>query len=311
MDGETQYDTEQFFNLSLDMLCIASIDGYFKRINASFERILGWPTAELLSRSFFDFTHPEDLEATVKEVEKLGRGIPTVKFEHRFRCADGSYRHLAWTSFPVKETGLLYAIARDVTERKQSEEKINGLAAKLRLANNQLRDLASSDPLTGLKNRRAFDERLAYLIAVIYRTEESISLLMLDVDHFKQHNDQYGHQAGDQILMTIASLLAQNTRAGDTVARYGGEEFAVILPNASAQVAILIGEKLRIAVQNHPWEMKPVTISVGVSTASFEKEKEKMMHTDLGVKLIQEADQALYESKSRGRNLTTHISQKG
>jgi diguanylate cyclase (GGDEF)-like protein len=111
--------------------------------------------------------------------------------------------------------------------------------------------------------------------------------------------------------VTIASLLAQNTRAGDTVARYGGEEFAVILPNASEEAAILIGEKLRMAVQNHPWEMKPVTISVGISTASFEKEKEKMRHTDLGVKLIQEADQALYESKSRGRNLTTHISQKG
>lgn len=305
-----KYDLERFFTFSIDMLCIAGTDGYLKQINPSFERVLGWTTEELLSRPFFDFIHPDDLNATLKEVEKLASGIPTISFENRYRCSDGSYRHLFWTSFPEKETGLLYAIARDITTRREAEEKLNMLAAELKVANEKLLDLASTDALTGVKNRRAFDERLSYSLAVSRRAETSISLLLVDVDHFKQFNDQYGHQVGDSILVNIASLLMQTTRESDTVARYGGEEFAVILLNASAEEAMLVGEKLRKAIQNHQWEFRPVTVSVGVSTVSFEKEFGKG-DAHNGTKIIQEADQALYYSKSHGRNRTTHSLQSG
>jgi PAS domain S-box-containing protein len=117
------HEFEKFFDLSLDMLVIAGTDGYFKRVNPAWERTLGWPNEALLGRPFVDFVHPDDVEPTLREIEKLSKGIPTVSFENRYRCADGTYKHLLWTSFPEEETGLLYAVARDITEFKQSQEQ--------------------------------------------------------------------------------------------------------------------------------------------------------------------------------------------
>ncbi len=117
------HEFQKFFDLSLDMLCIAGTDGYFKRVNPAFERTLGWPAETLLGRPFNDFVHPDDVESTSREVEKLSQGIPTVSFENRYRCADGTYKHLFWTSYPEAETGLLYAVARDITELKQMQRR--------------------------------------------------------------------------------------------------------------------------------------------------------------------------------------------
>jgi len=102
----------KFFDMSLDMLCIASTDGYFKRVNAAFIRELGWPREELLRRPFLDLVHPDDVEETVKEIEKLSSGSPTISFENRFLCMDGGYKLLRWNSYPEEGTGRLYAIAR-------------------------------------------------------------------------------------------------------------------------------------------------------------------------------------------------------
>jgi PAS domain S-box-containing protein len=109
---------QKFFDLSLDMLCIAGTDGYFKRVNPAFERTLGWREEDLCSQPFVAFVHPDDVEATLREVEKLSEGIPTVSFENRYRCADGTYKDLVWTSYPEPETGNLYAVARDISELK-------------------------------------------------------------------------------------------------------------------------------------------------------------------------------------------------
>lgn len=117
------HEFEKFFDLSLDMLVIAGTDGYFKRVNPAWERTLGWGSETLLGRPFVEFVHPDDVEPTLREIEKLSQGIPTVSFENRYRCADGSYKHLLWTSFPEEETGLLYAVARDITEFKNSQEQ--------------------------------------------------------------------------------------------------------------------------------------------------------------------------------------------
>lgn len=106
----TQFRT--FFDVSLDMMCIAATDGYFKRINHAFVRELGWSESELLGRPFVSFVHAEDVEATLREIEKLAAGEPTIHFENRFLCADGTYKLLRWTSYPEEGTGRLYAIAR-------------------------------------------------------------------------------------------------------------------------------------------------------------------------------------------------------
>lgn len=110
------HDFHKFFEVSLDMLCIAGTDGFFKRVNPAFERTLGWSNEELLSQPFLDLVHPDDVAATTREIEKLAEGIPTISFINHFLCADGTYKCLRWTSHPEPETGLLYAVARELTE---------------------------------------------------------------------------------------------------------------------------------------------------------------------------------------------------
>lgn len=165
-------------------------------------------------------------------------------------------------------------------------------------ANTRLETLATTDELTGLKNHRAFQENLSDQIALADRMLTPLSLLMIDVDHFKSINDTFGHPVGDKYLQTIAEILQNNSRKVDFVARYGGEEFAVILPNTNPLSAMLLAEKLRKAIEAEPWVEKPVTASFGVSTLTGDvSDKTQLVHL---------ADQALYISKARGRNCLTH-----
>lgn len=115
-------ELERLFDLSLEMLCIADTNGYFRRLSAAFQRTLGYDLEELCSRPFVEFVHEEDRQRTLEEVGKLSEGIPTVHFENRYRCKDGSYRWLAWTAMPEEQGGLVYATARDITDAKRSDE---------------------------------------------------------------------------------------------------------------------------------------------------------------------------------------------
>jgi PAS domain S-box-containing protein len=134
---------QNYFDLSRDMLCIAGHDGYFKRVNPAFELILGWSSEELMSRSFLEFVHPDDLEKTENEIGRLAQGLPTISFENRYMCLDGSVKRLAWTAHPEPEAGLIYAIARDVTdlhrERKDAEDRIEYLKDRLEKTEAKLR----------------------------------------------------------------------------------------------------------------------------------------------------------------------------
>ncbi len=125
----------KYFDLSLDLMCIAGTDGYYKRVNPAFHRTLGWSEEELLSRPLMDFVHPDDLAVTEEELQKLGQGVPSISFGNRVRCADGSFRHLVWTAHPEPETGMVYAVARDVTEaryaREQAQQEIQYLRSRL------------------------------------------------------------------------------------------------------------------------------------------------------------------------------------
>jgi PAS domain S-box-containing protein len=117
-------DRDRFFTLALDMLCIAGMDGYFKRLNPAWERTLGFSIEDLLAEPFLNFVHPDDREATVAEVRKSASGVNTIAFENRYRCKDGSYRWLHWTATPLPDRQLIYAAARDITERRRAEESL-------------------------------------------------------------------------------------------------------------------------------------------------------------------------------------------
>ena len=119
--------TERDFDLSVDLLCLAGVDGYFKVLNSSWERTLGWSSDELMSRPYLDFVHPDDRDATAVEAAKLAAGFQSVHFRNRYRCRDGSYRWLAWTATPALANGTIYAGARDVTSAVLAEEQRHAL----------------------------------------------------------------------------------------------------------------------------------------------------------------------------------------
>jgi diguanylate cyclase (GGDEF)-like protein len=159
-----------------------------------------------------------------------------------------------------------------------------------------------TDPLTGINNRRFFDENLQDFMKSLSRSGGTMSLLLIDIDFFKKYNDTYGHIEGDKCLKTIAGILQETvTRAGDFVARYGGEEFAVVLPNTDEEGARMIAEKLHqnIRKQRIPHESSEaaphVTISIGGTTGKVE-------HTQSEEEYIQRADEMLYAAKQNGRN---------
>jgi diguanylate cyclase len=169
---------------------------------------------------------------------------------------------------------------------------------KLESANVQLEALATTDGLTGLKNHRTFQERLAHEYQRARRYGTPLSLVLLDVDHFKDFNDTFGHPAGDAILQRVAALLQTEARVTDCLARYGGEEFALLLPETDAQGAVSTAERIRQLIAGAVWEQRAITVSVGAYT--LDATIESAAH------LVEAADKALYQSKTEGRNRVTH-----
>ncbi|RKH10489.1 PAS domain S-box protein [Corallococcus sp. CA047B] len=145
--SEEAEERERFFQLSPDMFCIAGIDAYFKRVNAYFVQVLGWSEPELYRFPFLDLVHPDDREATRREVSKLSQGIPTLRFENRFRCKDGRYKWLAWAARSVPAQGLIYAAARDITEQKVAAQERERLLEALRDSEARFRNMADHAPV--------------------------------------------------------------------------------------------------------------------------------------------------------------------
>lgn len=184
----------------------------------------------------------------------------------------------------------------DITHQKLALEELVLKRSQLELANRKLQKLAMKDSLTQALNRRAFDERLEEEIHRCARSKLPMSLLMLDIDHFKQYNDSFGHVAGDEALRQVVRVLTEAGRVDDIIARYGGEEFAIILPNTGAAGCALVAEKLRFAVAAIVGTPRPLTVSVGGTTLDL-----RTTHITAD-RIVHMADEALYSAKAAGRN---------
>ncbi|AVV50669.1 MULTISPECIES: sensor domain-containing diguanylate cyclase [Leptospira] len=310
MNFKKEYDLEKLVNNSIDLLSIVDLKGNVLLVNPAFERTLGWKEEELLGRDPFHLLHPEDREMTLQEFKKLNQGLPTLSHQNRYICADGNYKYFTWTASPDLNSGLIYVTGKDISEMIESNSKISQLAAELKDANDKLFEQASTDPLTKLKNRRAFNEDLNRLIHLAQSQGTSLSLLMIDVDFFKDYNDKFGHPAGDKVLIEIALLLTRTLRKCDILARYGGEEFIIALPNASQTDSVEITERLIQAIREFAWEKKSITISIGISTLTFPLGGSLPIEENVCLtNLIESADRALYASKTEGRDRFTHFTE--
>jgi diguanylate cyclase (GGDEF)-like protein/PAS domain S-box-containing protein len=451
-----EQDRERVFSLSIDPICVADFNGYFKDINSAWTGLLGWSKEELLSIPWFSFVHPDDAAATEAINQELRQGRSVKDFRNRYVGKDGRTRWLEWNAIPDVEEELIYAVARDVTDQiksqetiKLNEERLHSLLKLSQMSNvsdekirayaleeivrltrskagylhfvneetnslelvawskdvrkacqadktrhypldkagvwadsvrlrrpvihndfenvpdkkgmpeghfpirrhmsvpvmddgrivavagvgnkeaaydesdaNQLTLFMSSmwsiikqkraqqilkkysmeDGLTGLANRRRFDEALENEWQRALREQQPLSLIMLDIDYFKEFNDIYGHQAGDDCLKKVAACLRKNVRrAGDLVARYGGEEFVVVLPNTDLEGAREVADAMNRTVRDMNLRHKGshgrdhLTISAGVACGIPSRGHDP-------VKVLEKADQALYRAKRAGRD---------
>ena len=197
-------------------------------------------------------------------------------------------------------------LREEMKKRKAREKELLKTSKKLKKANKKLEKMASMDGLTGLANRRLFDEILEKEMRRAKRKDTVISLIMADIDNFKDYNDNYGHQAGDECLKKIAKAIEDTTnRPADLAARYGGEEFSVILPATDNKGAIKVAEKIReniisLEIEHEKSEVADfVTLSLGVTSSKINGEVAQKRIEEF----IEKADKALYEAKENGRNM--------
>jgi diguanylate cyclase (GGDEF)-like protein len=214
-----------------------------------------------------------------------------VHFQNRYLDKDGGVHWIEWTSVGVASEERIYAVARDVTERKLLEQQL------------ELR--SRTDPLTGMLNRRSFDESLAAQLAYARRYKRSGALLIVDLDRFKQINDEFGHAAGDEALRAVSRLLAENLRETDTVgrdegglvARLGGDEFALLLPETDAAGAEAVAERLVAALAAEPLRIgeREVRLGISIGVATFGQGEFSAAED-----LLAAADRAMYVVKAAG-----------
>lgn len=296
-----QKSQEQFRLLaenSSDMITLHDSDGSYLYTSPICKEILRFEETELLGKDAYLFIHPDDLEQVQISHQKLlnkGYSMST----YRIRRKDGEYiwfesanKLLQGTD---KEDPKLIVVSRNINKRKLAEQK-------LQEANELLKRLSSIDGLTGVSNRRTFDERLVMEWKRSLRNSTPLTLIMLDIDYFKAYNDTYGHQGGDACLKQVATTVQETLgRSSDLLCRYGGEEFCVILPETDEGGAVTVGEKIRKAIEDvqipHAGSKISSWVTVSVGTATIVP----IINMD-PTTLISNADKAVYEAKKAGRN---------
>jgi diguanylate cyclase (GGDEF)-like protein/PAS domain S-box-containing protein len=279
---------------SSDMVTRIGLDENLRYVSPSSTRVVGWAPEQLMGKSALIGVIAEDRPAVEATVAALKRGdISDARLLYRTRHKQNKEIWLESTMRvtrhpETREIDGVVAISRDVTKQRYAQE--------------QLETLAITDGLTGLANRRHFDQRLEDEWARAHRDHKPLAVLLIDVDHFKKFNDEYGHPAGDACLTAIAKAIASEARRpADLAARYGGEEFVLLLPNTDHAGCELVGENLRRKLRQldmlHVHNLPSMRVSVSVGGAV-------QVASDQGspALLLQAADHALYAAKDRGRD---------
>lgn len=272
----------------------------FSYIGPQIEQLLGWePSSWVSVNDWADRMHPEDRDWVVDFCVSQSQSGTDHEADYRARTIDGDYVWIRDVVHVLRddkgEVDALIGFMFDISERKQTEQQLLDLQT-------ELEELSFKDGLTGVPNRRKLDSVLEEEWIRARREKHPISLLLIDIDFFKQYNDFYGHIVGDDCLKQVAQALsAAATRSRDFFARYGGEEFVMVLPEADSNAAMSVAERCqnhisRLAIPHLQSEVDEwLTISIGAGTLI-------PTHSDDLREFIDEVDQALYKAKQQGRN---------
>jgi diguanylate cyclase (GGDEF)-like protein/PAS domain S-box-containing protein len=275
-------------------------DMRFAYIGPQIETLLGWtPDSWLTAQDWADRIHPEDRERVVSFCIAQSQAGVDHEADYRALTRDGGYVWIRDVVHVVRDANqtveALVGFMFDISERKRTEEQLLGLQA-------ELQDLSFKDALTGLANRRRFDHVMEREWTEAKSHRQPLSLVMIDIDYFKQYNDRYGHLQGDACLKQVADLLfGASQGARSFLSRFGGEEFALVLPDTSAEVARKIAWRCRDAIARaripHAASVigENLTISLGAGTTVPQDDEEAMP-------FIEVVDRRLYQAKQQGRD---------
>lgn len=293
VESEMKYRT--LVERSLESILIIQ-EGLIKFVNPTLLRILNYDEKEMVGLDILRFIYPDDRELFSENLSNFSSNKQVEsKLELRMthRNGEGIYMEILSTQIQYEGRPAILAALRDVTERKKSEA--------------ELKRLVITDDLTGLFNQRFFYIQLVKEIERAKRHDRPLSMLLIDIDIFKDFNDRYGHWEGDYVLKKIGEILLANVREIDMAFRYGGEEFAVLLPDTKHEDAMIVAERIRKAVAQtvfYPFTLdgQPDVVSKTVSIGVAE-----FCHEDNMKSFLKRVDNALYQAKKSGRNIVVYL----
>lgn len=294
-------------------MALVGTDGRWLRVNDSVCEIVGYSKEELLAIDFQSITHPDDLNTDLKHLKKLLRGKSSnYRMTKRYIHKNGS---TVWVLLAVSlvrasdgEPRFFISQIEDISAQVRAEQELKERQAALEAVNRELDRLAHIDALTGLSNRRFFFDQLAKELKRSSRSRQPLSLVLMDVDYFKEYNDRFGHPEGDRALQTLADKLLDCCRETDTLGRYGGEEFALLLPETNGSQAAIVGERIRNAIGKIDSLHSRLSLSLGIANCTPRVgDQGPEPNPDILLKL---ADGALYRAKADGRNRICEVDYK-
>jgi len=313
-ESEEKYRTVADF--TNDWEAWSAPDGTYLYVSPSCEQITGYTAAEFLADPNFvmKITHPDDLPMVNKHFGTSFDGSRNEDLHLDFRVItpNGEIRwvnHLCTAVYGVNGKWLGRRESnRDTTERKQAEDELRHtkevlttVNIELQAALNREKDLARTDVLTGINNRRHLFELAEREFDVATRYQQPLSVLIFDLDHFKQVNDTFGHAVGDQMLQRVTEVACAELRSADVIGRYGGEEFVILLPMTTAQDALPLAERIRVGVAaiRIPTEKGDASATISIGIAELKHTSGESLDSILIC-----ADKAMYAAKQAGRNCT-------
>ncbi|WP_206815450.1 bifunctional diguanylate cyclase/phosphodiesterase [Chroococcus sp. FPU101] len=270
---------QRFFDLSLDLLCIADFQGYFRQINLTFAQTLGYSVDELISKPYVDFVHPDDREKTLEQVEKLAQGEKLIYFENRYCYADGTYHVLAWTAVPYLAENLIYGSARVISEQQQ------------------LTMTSNFDTLTQLSNRVLFLEQLKQVLEQSQNHfEHNFSVLFLELENFKIINDILGSLQGNELLINLVQRLKTCLKSNDIIARLSSDELSILLVEITSvqEVIQIVTNICQESAKPFIFNEQDILINLKIGIALKENE-----YTNAEA-ILRNADMAMNHAKKQG-----------